>query len=200
MLTIVLQAGGSSTRMGKDKALMPFLGIPLIERLRDRFQDLGSQLLVITNQPEGYRFLDLPLYGDVYPGRGALGGLLTALEISPPGLVGLIAADLPFASPELVAFLEEEIYRTQADAVLPSSPHGPEPMHALYNRDSCLPLVRQAIKNDLWRMNAWHDQAEIQLIDAQRTAAASKSDHTFLNLNTRDEFRAAEELAQKLGL
>jgi molybdopterin-guanine dinucleotide biosynthesis protein A len=200
MLTIVLQAGGGSSRMGEDKALMPFLGIPLIQRLRDRFQKLGSQILVITNQPDGYQFLDLPLYRDIVPGRGALGGLLTALEISPPGLVGLIAADLPFASPELLAFLVSEIARSQADAVLPCSRNGPEPMHALYNRDACLPLVRQAIEKDLWRMNAWHHQADIQLVDAQRAEAVTGSEYTFMNLNTRAEFRTAEKLGRKLGL
>lgn len=198
MLTIVLQAGGDSSRMGEDKALMPFLGVPLIQRLRDRFQGLDCQLLVITNQPEGYRFLDLPLYRDIIPGRGALGGLLTALEVSPPGHVGLIAADLPFASSKLLEYLEGEIKKHSADAVLPCSPHGPEPMHALYMRDACLPLVRQAIEKDLWRMNAWHDQAEIHLIDAAQTVAVSGSEYTFMNLNTREDFRAAEELARKL--
>ncbi len=179
---------------------MPFLGVPLIQRLRDRFLDLGALLLLITNQPEGYRFLELPLYRDILPGRGALGGLYTALEISPPGYVGLIAADLPFASPELLRFLEQEGIRSGADAVLPCSTHGPEPLHALYDRESCLPLVRQAIENDLWRLNAWHKQAQIQLIDAQRTAAVSGGEHTFLNLNTRAEFQAAEDLARSLEL
>ena len=179
---------------------MPFLGVPLIQRLRDRFLDLSGQLLVITNQPEGYRFLELPLYGDRVPGRGALGGLLTALEISPPGYVGLIAADLPFASPELLAFLENEIERSGADAVLPCSSYGPEPMHALYNREACLPFVRQAIEEDLWRLNAWHNRAAVQLIDADQCAAISGSEHTFMNLNTQAEFHTAEQIARKLGL
>jgi molybdopterin-guanine dinucleotide biosynthesis protein A len=186
--------------MGKDKALMPFLGVPLIQRLRDRFRGVGNELLVITNHPDRYQFLDIPLYGDVLPGRGALGGLLTALEISAKEYVALIAADMPFASPELVVFLEKEIEKSGADAVLPSSPHGPEPMHALYNRDACLPLVRQAIENDRWRMNAWHERANIQVIDAGRSAAAAGTEYTFVNLNTRSDFNAAEELARKINL
>ena len=179
---------------------MPFLGVPLIQRLRDRFQGLGDELLVITNQPEAYQFLGLPLYQDIRPGRGALGGLLTALEVSTVGNVGLVAVDMPFASPELLAFMTKEIKRSEADAVLPSSLYGLEPMHALYNREACLPLVRQAIENDLWRMDAWHDRANIQVIDASKTAAASGSEHTFVNLNTSSDFSDAEELARKLDL
>jgi molybdopterin-guanine dinucleotide biosynthesis protein A len=186
--------------MGKDKALMPFLGVPLIQRLQQHFQGLGNKLLVITNHPEDYQFLGLPLYGDIFPGRGALGGLLTALEVSSTEYIGLIAADMPFASPQLLAFLWKEIEETRSDAVLPSSNFGPEPMHAIYHRETCLPLVRQAIKNDLWRMNAWHDQARVKVINAHLTSAASGSEHTFLNLNTRADFKEAEELARKLQL
>ncbi len=200
MLTIVLQAGGSSSRMGKDKALMPFLGVPLIQRLQQRFQGMGSKLLAITNHPNEYRFLDIPLYTDLLPGRGALGGLLTALEVSTTEYVGLIAADMPFASPELLAFLLKEIKATEADAVMPSSSYGPEPLHSVYNRQNCLPLVRQAIENDLWRMNSWHDQAKIRQINASLTTAASGSEYTFVNLNTREDFNEAEELARKLQL
>lgn len=200
MLTVVLQAGGSSSRMGIDKALMPFLGIPLIQRLQRRFQGLGNELLVITNHPDEYRFLDLPLYKDILPGRGALGGLLTALEVSASEYVGLIAADMPFASPELLSFLWEDIKATGADAVLPSSSFGPEPMHAIYSRVSCLPLVRQAIEQDLWRMNAWHDQAQVRQINASQTIAAAGSEYTFVNLNTKVDFHEAEDLARKLQL
>jgi molybdopterin-guanine dinucleotide biosynthesis protein A len=200
MLTIVLQAGGSSSRMGKDKALMPFLGVPLVQRLQHRFQGLGTELLAITNHPDEYRFLGIPLYTDLLPGRGALGGLLTALEISTTEYVGLIAADMPFASPDLLAFLLKEIKATGADVVMPSSNFGPEPLHSIYNRQGCLPLVRRAIEDDLWRMNAWHDQARVRQINASLTTAASGSEYTFVNLNTREDFSEAEELARKLQL
>ncbi len=186
--------------MGMDKALMPFLGIPLIQRLRDRFRELDSEMLVISNQPAGYQFLGLPVFQDTIQGRGALGGLLTALEVSQTNYVGLIAADMPFASPSLLATLLDRIRSTRADAVLPSSPHGSEPLHAVYHREACLPLVRDAIREDLWRMKAWHAQAKILVLDPDETTAAAGSQHTFMNLNTREEFQAAEELAVRLNL
>jgi molybdopterin-guanine dinucleotide biosynthesis protein A len=186
--------------MGRDKALLPFLGIPLIERLKDRFKDLGEELLVITNSPDNYRFLDLPLSEDLIPGRGALGGLYTALSIAKQPLLGLIAADLPFASPKLLKTLEQRLQESGADAVLPSTPLGLEPLHAVYQRDRCLSLVKEAIKNDRWKMSSWHNKANILIISPEETRELSQSDHTFLNLNTPEDFERAEQIAMILGM
>lgn len=195
MITIVLQAGGKSTRMGKDKALLPFLGIPLIKRLRDRFSDMGDELLVITNDFSGYQDLAVPLYKDIIPDRGALGGLYTALSISKNPLVGLIAADLPFASPALLTYLIEILFTSGAEAAIPSTERGLEPLHAVYRRDTSLPLVKKAIDQDLWRMNSWFDQAEILILTPEETRKVTSSKHTFLNLNTPEDYQKAEKLA-----
>ncbi len=195
MITIVLQAGGKSTRMGKDKALLPFLGIPLIKRLRDRFSDMGEELLVITNDFSGYQDLAVPLYKDIIPDHGALGGLYTALSISKNPLVGLIAADLPFASPALLAHLIKILLTSGADAAIPSTERGLEPLHAVYRRDTSLPLVKGAIDQNLWRMNSWFDQAEILILTPEETRRVSSSKYTFLNLNTPEDLQKAEKLA-----
>ena len=200
MFTIVLQAGGESSRMGKDKALLPFLGIPIIQRLRDRFQEIGEELVIVSNDFAGYKYLKLPLYKDVIPGRGALGGLYTALTVSSSPLVGLIAADLPFANPALFEYMLEQILITKADAIIPSTKYGLEPMHAIYSKDTCLPLVKKALDDNLWRMKAWHDSANIQILDPGQTLEITGSDYTFLNLNTPAEFKTAEEIARNENL
>jgi molybdopterin-guanine dinucleotide biosynthesis protein A len=58
MLTIVIQAGGQSSRMGEDKALKPFLGKPLIQRVVDRLAPIADELIVTTNRPGDYTFLN----------------------------------------------------------------------------------------------------------------------------------------------
>ena len=80
MLSIVVLAGGESRRMGQNKALMPFLNQPLIERVVNRLAPYANELLVITNKPEQYAFIGVQLTPDILPGRGALGGLFTALS------------------------------------------------------------------------------------------------------------------------
>jgi molybdopterin-guanine dinucleotide biosynthesis protein A len=200
MLSVILQAGGKSSRMGEDKALLPFLGVPLIQRLKERFLNTGHELLVISNNPEAYQFLEIPVFQDVIPERGTLGGLYTALTVSSQPLVGLIAADLPFASPELLLHLVNLIQETEADAALPSSDHSIEPLHAVYRVESCLPLVKNALDNDLWRMVAWHEDARIEILSPSHTKKNSGTENTFFNLNTPEDFQAAESFARKLNL
>ncbi|MBP8164630.1 MAG: NTP transferase domain-containing protein, partial [Anaerolineales bacterium] len=79
MLTVVIQAGGASSRMGEDKALKPFLGRPLIQRVIERLSPLADEVIVTTNRPVDYAFLNLRLVADLKQGRGALGGLYTAI-------------------------------------------------------------------------------------------------------------------------
>jgi len=199
MISIILQAGGKSTRMGKDKATIPFLGVPLIHRLRARFDGFGTELLVITNDIRGYEKLGVPLFEDVIPKRGALGGLYTALSIASQPLIGLIAADMPFANPNLIKYQVKIIQESAFDAVIPGTEQGIEPFHSVYRVETCLPLVKEAIENDLWKMKSWHDGARIKILDPEVIRKITRADHTFLNLNTPEEFQAAEEIANNIS-
>ncbi len=196
MFTLIVQAGGKSTRMGKDKALLPFLGRPLIERIINRVSSLGDELIVITNNVEDYQFLNLPLYPDVIPNRGALGGLYTALSVSAGSLVGVIGCDLPFVSAPLLEHLKNILVETGADAALPSTEGGLEPLHAVYRRETCLPIVKSAIEADMWKMIAWHAQADVHILSPRETRRYAPNPRTFWNLNTPEEFRVAEDVAR----
>jgi molybdopterin-guanine dinucleotide biosynthesis protein A len=61
MLTLCVQAGGKSSRMGVDKALLNFGGQKLIQQVLSRLDSLAQETIITTNRPEGYRFLELPL-------------------------------------------------------------------------------------------------------------------------------------------
>src|SRR3990172_9050416 len=112
MLTVVIQAGGASSRMGEDKALKPFLGRPLIQRVIERLTPIADEMIVTTNRPADYEFLNtstrfasvhrLRLVADLKPGRGALGGLYTAIASAASPFVAVVACDVPFASPMLI--------------------------------------------------------------------------------------------------
>ena len=80
MFSLALQSGGISARMGQDKALMPFLGCPLIQRIWERLASAADEVIMSTNHPADYTFLGLPPYPVILPDCGALGGLYTSLH------------------------------------------------------------------------------------------------------------------------
>jgi len=200
MLTIAIQAGGESRRMGHDKALMPYLGRPLIQRVIDRLSPIADELIVTTNNPEAYRFLGLPLFADLVPGRGALGGLYTALGSASQPLVAVVACDMPFVCADLLDAMRNSLISANKDIVIPRPQGGLEPFHAVYRRDTCLPHIQTALEADKWRVDAWFAQVDTCFFAQQELLSYDPNLLCFSNVNTPEELKAAEQLAlQKEG-
>ena len=183
--------------MGQDKALMPFLGRPLIQRVVDRLAPIADEMLVTTNTPEKFRFLGLPLFPDLIPGRGALGGLYTALSSATREAVAVVACDMPFASEKLIEAAHRLLIEEDADVVIPDSGDGLEPLHAVYRRETCIPAIEAAIKADQWRLISWFPQVKVRILLPDEVKQYDPSGLTFKNLNTPEEFAKAEHLARK---
>lgn len=199
MLSIVIQAGGESSRMGQDKGLMPFLGEPLIQRAVRRVSGLADEILVTTNHPEDYQFLGLPLFPDLQPGSGALGGLCTALFAAGQPLVAVVACDMPFISAELLAAARDLLIQTGADLVIPRTQEGYEPFHALYRRETCLLAVQRALQQGERKMISWFPEVMVRELPGEVIVALDPRNLAFLNLNTLEELQRAEELARSSG-
>jgi molybdopterin-guanine dinucleotide biosynthesis protein A len=196
MLTVCIQAGGQSSRMGEDKALKPFLGRPLIQRVVERLTPIADEVIVTTNRPEDYQFLDLRLVSDLRPGRGALGGLYTAIASASRSMVAVAACDMPFASATLLRAASRILIEEDVDVVIPKSSEGFEPLHAVYRREACLPAIESAIEADQWKVIAWFPQVKVRVLTPKEVKEYDPSGLAFWNVNTPEEFLKAESLAQ----
>lgn len=195
MLTLAVQAGGESRRMGQDKGLVPFLGRPLILRVIERLQPIATEVIVTTNRPEAYAFLGVPLFPDPIPERGALGGLYTAILGASRPLVAVVACDMPFACAELLTALSTALTEGGHDLAIPQPPGGLEPFHAVYRRETCLPAIRAALDADKWRVDAWFAQVSRRFFGADEIAHYSPDGRCFSNVNTPEELAEAEQAA-----
>lgn len=194
MLTLAIQAGGESRRMGSDKALLPFLGQPLILRLLSRLAWIADEVLVTSNQPEQYRFLGLTPIPDLLPGLGALGGLFTALSAATHPYLAVVACDMPFASPEIFLAELALLRETGADAVIPRSEAGTEPFHAVYRCETCLPHVREAINSGKRRADAWFNKVNLRYMDGEEIHPYDPERLAFFNINTPEDLRESERI------
>jgi molybdopterin-guanine dinucleotide biosynthesis protein A len=198
MFSIVIQAGGQSRRMGKDKALLPFLGQTMIERVIERVAPTADEILVTTNNPVKYSFLGLPLFSDLIPDRGALGGLYTALKVANGDYVAVIACDMPFINPELIVAERDRLIDTGADIVIPGSSDGLEPFHAVYRRVICLSHIIAAIEADKWRVDSWFSQVKMEIFGLEETLTIDEDLYSFKNVNSTEELHDAIELARQI--
>lgn len=195
MLTVCIQAGGQSSRMGEDKALKTFLGRPLIQRVVERLAPIADELIVTTNRPEDYLFLNLPLHPDLKPGRGALGGLYTAIASARHPIVAVVACDMPFANAALLQAMSKLFADEQADLIIAKSEEGYEPLHAVYRRETCLPAIESAIDADQWKVIAWFPQVKVRILTPDEIKQYDPSGLAFWNVNTPEEFLKAETIA-----
>jgi molybdopterin-guanine dinucleotide biosynthesis protein A len=195
MLTVVIQAGGQSSRMGEDKALKSFLGKPLIQRVFDRVAPIANELIVTTNHPFAYSFLNARLIPDLKPGRGALGGLYTAIASASHPFVAVVACDMPFVNQNFFERANRLIVEEEADVVISKSEEGYEPFHALYRRATCLPAIEAAIAAEQWRVISWFPKVKLRILSPDELKSFDPSGLCFWNVNTPEEFTKAEELA-----
>ena len=184
--------------MGQDKALLPFLGQTLIERVIQRVRPLADEVLVTTNRPQDYQFLDLPLFQDLVPGRGALGGLYTALYAASQPLVAVLACDMPFLNASLLNYQRELMLDSQHDVVIPRTEEGLEPFHAIYRRLTCLKPVKDALDSDKWRVDAWYSQVQLRILPTKEIQRYDPQLLSFLNINTPEDLLSAARLAARM--
>ncbi len=182
--------------MGQNKAVMNFAGQPLIQRVVERLAPAADELLVITNKPEEFEFLGVKLASDVLPGRGALGGLYTALSAAHQPLAAVVACDMPFVNASLLLAMKDTLLQGNWDAVVPNSPDGAQPFHGIYRRETCLPPIEAALKADKWRVDAWFGEVRFRFFTGDEILPYDPQNISFFNVNTPDEWKEAERLAE----
>lgn len=201
-VTVVIQAGGESRRMGRSKATVPFDGRPLICRLVERLAPAADELIITTNEAENLGFLaeqypdlDIKLVSDAFDFRGALPGLFTALQAASNPFVAVVACDMVFASASLVVAESIAMAETDADVVVPVNQHGYEPFHAMYRRSGCLGAVRRALDRGEKRAQSFFDDDEVTVLEfaQERVLEVEPRGGCFINANTPDELQRLQD-------
>ncbi|MEO6623336.1 MAG: molybdenum cofactor guanylyltransferase [Burkholderiaceae bacterium] len=191
-LTIAILAGGRSSRMGTDKAFVRVLGRPLIEEILSRADGLGLERLIVTNQPAEYAYLGVPLFGDVLPGMGPLGGLYTALHSATRPHVLCIACDMPFVVRPLLDYLIGLI--PEGDAIVPRLGGEAEPFRAIYAR-TCLAPIQAALEAGRMRMISFFPEVRVRFVDEAEIDPFDPQHLSFFNVNTPEDLEQARRLA-----
>ncbi len=206
LASIALQAGGESHRMGQSKALVDFLGRPLIEHMLARIAPYAADLMITTNEPEKLSYLcghypGLRLIEDIYPKRGALLGLATALEYARYDLVSIVACDMPLINPALFE-LEEALLCSHPDyaACVPQIDGILQPLCATYKTSACFDTVQQFAQADKQRIRDVLAEFPTLIITEDTLTQANITQASFINTNTPQELQAVMEKALKSAL
>ncbi len=194
MITLAILTGGKSTRMGEDKSLVTFMGRPLITCVIDRLEQLAHEIILIGQESPLYRTLGFRMAPDLVVDKGPLGGLYTALVHAEQPLIVVVGCDMPFASIELLTYELEILQSGNLDAVIPTSARGLEPLHGIYRKDTCVPLVKEALDQGKTRLISWFDKAHVRTLSVDETNRFDPLDRVFFNINTHQDLLLAEHM------
>jgi molybdenum cofactor guanylyltransferase len=188
----VILAGGRSRRMGgAPKALLPFGGRPLIEHIAETLRSVLPDCLVVTNTPEVYGSLGLPMVGDVFPEGGSLGGIYSGLRAASGDAALCVACDMPFLSAPLVAYLAGRA--AEADVVIPDAGGELQTLHAVYGK-SCLPAMERRLLAGQLKIVGFFEDVRVVRIPADTVKRFVDPDLAFTNLNTPEDLARARAL------
>lgn len=193
----IVLAGGRSRRLGRDKAVEPVGGVPLLQRVLGRLAQVTYERVVVVN--EAARAAALPLPPDVravvdrYPGAGPLGGIFTGLSAAVGGWGLVTACDMPFLNVRLLRHLLSQ--REGYDAVVPLLDGRPEPTHALYSR-ACLPHIQERLEAGRYKIAAFFESVRVRFVPQEEVEALDPGRLSFFNVNTQEDLDRAEALAR----
>ncbi|MRR35784.1 molybdenum cofactor guanylyltransferase [bacterium] len=180
-VTGVILAGGQSSRMGSNKALLPYKGGRFIEAIHRQLSEIFDEVLLVTNNPEQYDFLPCLKVADVYPGMGALAGIHAGLHHAASPAAFMVACDMPYLNSDLIRHMA-----VQADpggVLIPESPQGLEPLHAVYGK-GCLAAIETTLLSGERRIVSFFGRTNVNRVNAEQVSLFDPNFDTFSNINT----------------
>ena len=170
--------------MGENKAFIEIDGVPIIHRIYDLFKELFREIIIVTNQKELFLNFDSKIYSDLFPNKGALGGLYTGLVFSNFTYSFCVACDMPFINKSLVQYLIKNI--EDYDVIVPLTKDGLQPLHAIYS-NHCLDPIKETIENGKYKIIDFYSLVKVKVIKEEDFGFLDPLRESFINVNTPEE-------------
>ena len=186
-------AGGKSTRMGSDKALVMVEGRTLLSSALEVARALTPHVQIVGDPAKYSPFA--PVVADIFPGCGPLAGIHAALRSSQTEWNVILAVDTPFVSPALLNYLLTRAMSSPAIVTVPSSPAGLEPLCAVYRREFAA-LAEKSLREGKYKIDRLFDRIKITVISQEDLQAEGFDARLFRNLNTQRDIASLHERSE----
>jgi molybdopterin-guanine dinucleotide biosynthesis protein A len=187
-------AGGESSRMGREKALLDIGGEKLIKRMAQLVESVAGGATVV-GASANIRALGLPSIADDWPGAGPLGGIATALGVSGAPWSLVVACDLPYLTKAWLQHLADRALGCEADAVCAMNTRGVEPLAAMYHQRAEA-VIRSALTQGTRKVTDALEKLTVEVIEPAEWKPFDSDGYLFKNMNSPEDY---EEARARLG-
>lgn len=190
--TAIVLAGGKSSRMGTNKALLKMDEQFVIERIIVEVKKVVEQVIIVTNSFSEYDFLQLPMVEDTWKEKGPLAGIHAGLTASTTEKNMVIACDMPFVSAEIVQHLLDSL--DKYEAVVPLIDQQLHPLFACYKKDVAQ-KANQSIENGELRLKRFLQGLHVKVLAEEDLPFRRRVMETSVfNMNHPEEYKKALEI------
>jgi molybdopterin-guanine dinucleotide biosynthesis protein A len=180
--------------MGRDKALLPWAGVDLLDHALRRLRAAVGEVRILSGAERRHTDRGVAVEVDPSPGLGPMGGLLAALQCARGRPALLLGIDLPLVPVELLVRLVA--LSSEVDAVVPVSPRGSEPLCAVYG-PGCLAAVERAVARGDLKMTAFWPDLGVRQVGPVELSEFGPPAETLLNVNAPEDYERALTLAEE---
>jgi molybdopterin-guanine dinucleotide biosynthesis protein A len=197
--TAIILSGGKSSRIGTNKSLLIIDGKTLIQRLVELLNSIFAEVVVSSNESELYEFLEKKIISDIFPERGPLSGIHSALSFTTTDKNFIISCDMPFISSETINYLIDT--KSAAEIVIPRAEGRIQPLCGIYSK-SILPIVENLLieskhseiklKGSIYELLK---RVKTEFVDVDKLSFCHPN--LFLNINTVDDYHSAKRILEQ---
>lgn len=181
-------AGGKSSRMGTDKALLVFQEEPLLKHMIKLIEPFCDKI-AISGQNSDYSFFCVEMIPDLYSDCGPIAGIYSSLHHSVTNWNLLVSVDVPFVNEELFLFLISNI--GESDCIVPEHSSGVEPLIGLYHRRT-LPVINEMITSGDFKLTNLISKLNTRYLDCNYLI--KKHPRLFMNINRLEDYQSIQIL------
>lgn len=196
----IVLAGGKGLRLGRDKVLEVVGDSNLLQRVVSQLSSFNSDIIIVFSSGKSlHQFTGYPrsrIVTDIYPGKGALGGLHAGLAASNTLYNLVVACDMPFLNQALLQYMVQ--VSPGFDLVVPRVGELVEPLHAVYSK-SCLSHIERLIKQGEIRVRALFELVKVRYVEADEISRFDPKHLSFFNINTEADLERAQQLAKEIS-
>ena len=183
-------AGGRSSRMGADKALLPYGEKNLLQRTLQTVSAIAETTYIVGPRERYAEFGNV--IEDIYPGSGPLGGIHAALQGTGTDLNLILSVDMPLMTTAFLSWLTERARTAQEVIVVPDAAGGLQPLCAIY-RPSVREAAERVLRNGDYKIGHLFSQVPTRIITEQEIVASGFSTNIFQNINTPEEYQTCRQ-------
>lgn len=192
-LSAIVLAGGQSSRLGVNKALLRLDGQAVIVGIIEKVLRLTDDVIVVTNDPSAYRDLKLAgvLVPDERPGEGSLMGIYSGLRAAIGTHALVVACDMPFLCLPLLQYMAT--LAAGNDVVVPRVGEWLEPLHAIYSK-RCLEPIATLLAEHRRQIVAFYGDVKVRYVEETEISRFDPHHVSFVNVNTPEEWERVVRL------